>query len=162
MGDSRGLIISNDGKIISSTTGLTYSWWNNRWKWSLLIDHKPDSRKEKERIVKAGGHVTQMRNDVARVERILAVSRALGDYSIDKHIVLPSPDIIQCSIKLSSPSFIVLACDGLWDVLDNEQVAKFISENYSNTSLKDMAGQLVDQAFQLGTMDNISIYIINI
>ena len=103
-----------------------------------------------------------MRHDVARVERILAVSRALGDYSIDKHIVLPSPDIIQCSIKSCSPSFIILGCDGLWDVLDNEQVAKFVSEKCSNTSLKDIAGQLADQALQLGTMDNISIYIIKI
>lgn len=103
-----------------------------------------------------------MRHDVARVERILAVSRALGDYSIDKQIIPPSPDVIQCSLKSSSPSFVILACDGLWDVLDNEQVAKFVSEKCSKTSLQDIAAQLVDQAFQLGTMDNISIYIIKI
>lgn len=126
------------------------------------LDHKPDSRKEKERIVKAGGHVTKCRNDVARVEHILAVSRALGDYSIDKNIIPPSPDITQYSRKSSSPSFVILACDGLWDVMENEQVAKFVAEKSSNTSLQDIASQLADQALQLGSMDNISVYVIKV
>ena len=46
--------------------------------------------------------------------------------------------------------------------MDNEQVAKFVSHKCSNTSLQDIASQLADQALQLGTMDNISVYIIKI
>jgi len=130
----------------------------------FLIDHKPNVRKEEERIRKAGGRVTKFGNDVARVENLLAVSRALGDYSLDKHLIPASPDIIQFSKESSSAAaaFIILACDGIWDVMNNEQVANFVSKRASNTSLENIISQLLDHCLELETMDNMSIYIIKI
>lgn len=90
------------------------------------------------------------------------MSRTLGDYSLDKRLIPASPDIIQYS-KNSSASFVILACDGIWDVMTNEQVASFISENVSKKiSLQDITSQLLDHCLELGTTDNMSIYIIKI
>lgn len=144
LGDSRAIIVSDEGQVLESTK-----------------DHKPSVGKERERICRAGGHVTQYGDDVPRVENYLAVSRALGDYSIDKHFIPPSPDIIQYS-KQSSISFIVLACDGVWDVMSNEDVALFIHQRLTNHSLTDIVQQLLDHCLQLQSTDNISIYIIKI
>ncbi|CAF1209101.1 unnamed protein product [Rotaria sordida] len=144
LGDSRGIIISNNGQVLASTK-----------------DHKPSVEQEKKRIEKAGGRVTQCENDVPRVEYKLAISRTLGDYTLDKRFIPASPDIIQYPIN-SSASFVIIACDGIWDVMTNEQVAQFVSQKASNTSIQDIASQLLDQSFILGSTDNMSIYIIKI
>ncbi|CAF3066051.1 unnamed protein product, partial [Rotaria sp. Silwood2] len=59
-------------------------------------------------------------------------------------------------------SFVIIACDGIWDVMNNEQVALFVSEKAKNTSIKHIASQLLDHCLNLGTTDNMSIYIIKI
>jgi len=74
---------------------------------------------------------------------------------------LASPDIIQFS-KESAAAFLILACDGIWDVMSNEQVAHFVSKRASNTSLQNIVSQLLDQCLKLETMDNMSIYIIKL
>ncbi len=130
-------------------------------KFLFFLDHKPSVRKEEERIIQAGGRVTKYTNDVARVENLLAVSRTLGDYSLDKHLIPAQPDIIQYS-RQSSAAFIILACDGIWDVMNNEQVASFVYKRISNTSLQDIVSQLLDECFKLETQDNMSIYIIKL
>ncbi|CAF2463298.1 unnamed protein product [Rotaria sp. Silwood2] len=84
-------------------------------------DHKPNVRQEEEGIHKIGGRVTKYKDDIPHVENQLAVSRALDDYSIDKHIIPALPDIIQYS-KQSSVAYIILACDGIWDVINNQQL----------------------------------------
>ncbi|CAF0843473.1 unnamed protein product [Rotaria sordida] len=144
VGDARAIIISNDGQVLAYTK-----------------DHKPNVIQEQERIHKAGGRITQYENDVARVEDKLAVSRTFGDYSLDKRLIPALPDIIQYR-KDSLAAFIILACDGIWDVMTNEQVALFVSQKASNTSLENIASQLLDQCLKLKTSDNMSIYIIKV
>lgn len=85
----------------------------------------------------------------------------MGDYALDKHLIPASPDIIQYS-KLKSGSYLILACDGIWDVMTNEQVASFVAKRISNTSLEDIVSQLLDECLKLETMDNMSIYIVKI
>jgi hypothetical protein len=46
--------------------------------------------------------------------------------------------------------------------MTNEQVASFVSKRISNTSLQDIASQLLDHCLKLETTDNMSIYIIKI
>jgi serine/threonine protein phosphatase PrpC len=127
------------------------------------LDHKPNVRKEKERICRAGGRVTQHVDDVPRVQDLLAVSRALGDYSIDKQLIPASPDILEyAKDDKSKAAYVILACDGLWDVMSNEEVASFVVKRVTNTSLEGIVSQLLDHALQLETMDNVSIYIIKL
>ena len=109
-GDSRGFLCQNGG----------VAW--------ATEDHKPHNAKEKERIEKAGGTVMNQ-----RVNGTLAVSRALGDFeykqnlSIPPHeqLVSPEPDVTVLPRK-QGDEFIFLACDGVYDVMTNEEIAKYI------------------------------------
>ncbi|CAF2616123.1 unnamed protein product [Rotaria sp. Silwood2] len=144
IGDCRGIIISKDGQILSATK-----------------DHKPDVRKEQERIRKAGGHITKPKNSVLRVEDKLAMTRALGDYSLDKNVIPALPDVIEYP-RDSSAAYLIIASDGIWDVMSNEQVASFISQRASNTTLDDIISQLFDYCLQQQSTDNMTIYVVKL
>lgn len=94
----------------------------------LSLDHKPSNPLEKKRIMAAGGWV-----DCNRVNGNLALSRALGDFSFknnrhkiaEEQIVTAFPDV---EVRPITPEweFIVMACDGIWDVLRNDEVLDFV------------------------------------
>ncbi|CAH3126033.1 probable protein phosphatase 2C T23F11.1 [Pocillopora verrucosa] len=94
----------------------------------LSFDHKPSNDDETRRIIAAGGWV-----EFNRVNGNLALSRALGDFcfkrndkkSPEEQIVTALPDVIQKEIT-PDHEFIVLACDGIWDVLSNQEVIDFV------------------------------------
>lgn len=92
-------------------------------------DHKPINPGEKERIQKAGGSVM-----IQRVNGSLAVSRALGDYEYKRvmgkgqceQLVSPEPEVNVLERDNELDEFLVLACDGVWDVLTNEEICDHI------------------------------------
>lgn len=94
----------------------------------LSLDHKPSNDLESKRIVAAGGWV-----EFNRVNGNLALSRALGDFvfkrndkkSAIEQIVTAYPDVQTRDIP-EDIEFVVIACDGIWDVLTNEEVVNFI------------------------------------
>ena len=98
------------------------------------MDHKPYNEVEQRRIEAAGGTVT-----MRRVNGDLAVSRALGDFTY-KHAthlpatqqqVSPEPEI-HVEARTEQDQFVVLACDGIWDVMSNEEVAAFLLEKIAD------------------------------
>ena len=84
----------------------------------LSEDHKPDDVNEMRRIQNAGGFVEE-----GRVNGMLALSRALGDFEYKNNsmvktkdqAVSPFPDVKTVTIT-SDSQFVLLACDGIWDV----------------------------------------------
>lgn len=110
-GDSRA-VLSRDTKVGFSTQ-----------------DHKPCNPREKERIQNAGGSVM-----IQRVNGSLAVSRALGDYDykcVDgkgptEQLVSPEPEVCVLERAPEGDEFVVLACDGIWDVMSNEELCEFV------------------------------------
>lgn len=110
-GDSRA-VLSRDSQVGFSTQ-----------------DHKPCNPREKERIQKAGGSVM-----IQRVNGSLAVSRALGDYDykcVDgkgptEQLVSPEPEVCVLERVAEGDEFVVLACDGIWDVMSNEELCDFV------------------------------------
>ncbi|CAF3963350.1 unnamed protein product, partial [Rotaria magnacalcarata] len=63
----------------------------------------------------------------------LALSRALGDFIFkrntdkraEEQVVTAAPDVV-CKTVNDDWEFILIACDGIWDVLSNEEVLKFV------------------------------------
>ena len=86
-------------------------------------DHKPELPTEKDRIEKAGGFV-----DDNRVRGVLALSRAIGDLqykcntsiALKDQMLVATPEI-RVQKMSSSISFLVVACDGIWDCLTSEE-----------------------------------------
>ncbi|EAN77912.1 protein phosphatase 2C, putative [Trypanosoma equiperdum] len=101
----------------------------------LSIDHKPSAPGEKERILRAGGTVQSH-----RVDGNLAVSRAIGDFdykenselSWEEQIVTALPDVTRIDIK-EEDAFVVVACDGVWDVLSNDDCCQLIHQSFKDT-----------------------------
>ncbi|CAL8101947.1 unnamed protein product [Orchesella dallaii] len=94
----------------------------------LSFDHKPSNPIESERIKKAGGFV-----EYNRVNGNLALSRALGDFVFkrnekrppEEQMVTALPDVEKRTIT-DEWEFIILACDGIWDVVSNEEACEFV------------------------------------
>lgn len=146
IGDSRCIIGNSKNNVIFST-----------------IDHKPNNTLERFRIEKNNGHV--LVQDTYRVyvnenAQGLAISRVLGDsHYKGKNIVICKPDITLVNL-LTINDIIVLASDGLWDVLSNVDVIKFINERRHLYSFDEISKQLVNHAYNIGSMDNITVIII--
>lgn len=113
-------------------------------------DHKPVLPAEKERIQKAGGNVM-----IQRVNGSLAVSRALGDYEYKnvqgrgpcEQLVSPEPEIFVLE-RSDEHEFLVLACDGVWDVMSNEDLCDFIHSRLLLTDdLELVTNQVIDTCF---------------
>ena len=90
----------------------------------LTIDHKPENDKEKARIAKAGGTVTN-----GRVEGNLNLSRALGDLRYKKNtsmkpeeqMITAMPDVYKQTISKDF-DFVIMGCDGIYDQLSSQQI----------------------------------------
>ncbi|KAK2554048.1 Protein phosphatase 1A [Acropora cervicornis] len=145
-GDSRAILCS-DKKVTFHT-----------------VDHKPSNPDEKSRIEKAGGSVM-----IQRVNGSLAVSRALGDFeykmdfSIDaaEQLVSPEPEISVIPRDDEVDEFIVIGCDGIWDVMSNEEVGDYIrSRMLLSGDLELICSELLDTCLAKGSRDNMSVILI--
>ncbi|XP_022919119.2 protein phosphatase 1L [Onthophagus taurus] len=141
VGDSRGVMCDSKGNAIP-----------------LSFDHKPQQMRERKRIKEAGGFVSF--NGVWRVAGILATSRALGDYPLkDKKLVIADPDILTFDLSYHKPQFVILASDGLWDTFSNEEAVAFVKERLNESDFG--AKSITLQSFYRGSLDNISVIVIN-
>jgi serine/threonine protein phosphatase PrpC len=129
----------------------------------LTKDHKPNSPEEKNRIQELGGKVVYDGYDYRIMG--LSLSRAFGDLDATPYVT-HKPDIFKYDL-LTGDKFIVMACDGLWDVMSNQQVVNFVINqikklnNTSELKSKNIAKLLASHAINTkGSTDNVSILII--
>ncbi|KAL1532373.1 putative protein phosphatase 2C 59 [Salvia divinorum] len=116
-------------------------------------DHKPDQTDERQRIEDAGGFV--MWAGTWRVGGVLAVSRAFGDRLLKQYVVA-DPDIQEEKVD-DTLEFLILASDGLWDVVTNEEA---VSMTKPIPDPEDAAKRLMQEANQRGSGDNITIVVV--
>lgn len=58
-------------------------------------------------------------NSGLRVMGILATTRAIGDHDLQPYGVVPTPEVLNIP-RTEEQEFLVLASDGLWDVMTHE------------------------------------------
>lgn len=120
LGDSRA-VLCRDGESVDITE-----------------DHKPNSDSEKERIEALGGNVKWFgylgpdRQPVPgmgayRINGNLAVSRAFGD-RLETPFVSDEPDICCFTRDQEADRFIIIASDGLWDVMTGKEAVRFVQQ----------------------------------
>jgi len=111
-------------------------------------DHKPSDPDEKKRIQKAGGSVM-----IQRVNGSLAVSRALGDFDYKQligvgpceQLVSPEPEITVQERDNDRDEFLILACDGVWDVMNNVDLCNYVRYQLTISSdLEAIASSIID------------------
>ncbi|KAI8352220.1 phosphatase 2C-like domain-containing protein [Mortierella sp. GBAus27b] len=118
----------------------------------LSYDHKGSDRKEAQRILDVGGFV--MNN---RVNGVLAVTRALGDSSM-KEFIIGAPYTTRTEIGPDNP-YLILACDGLWDVCTDQKAVELIKDVVCPTKASQV---LLDHALQQFSTDNISVMVVRL
>lgn len=112
---------------------------------------------EQQRIEAAGGMVIWM--GAWRVNGNLSVSRAIGD-GPDKKFVTSDCDVV-CHELDGTEDYIVIACDGLWDVLNGDEVMRCVYNYLSGGGSKPgVAKAIVEAACKEGSTDNITVVVI--
>ncbi|PFH31801.1 protein phosphatase 2C domain-containing protein [Besnoitia besnoiti] len=129
----------------------------------LTHDHRPNDRAEKRRILQNGGEVKNIEGvwRVVFVDRKtnrlygLATSRALGDRRLKtpKAIVTSQPTLHVYSVNFETDLFMVLASDGIWDVLSDEEVVSIVSAHLDK-SPQEAARFVVEDALKRGSPDD--------
>jgi serine/threonine protein phosphatase PrpC len=119
----------------------------------LTQDHKPNSPEEKVRIQQLGGKIEFDGSDW-RIKD-LSLSRAFGDLECTPYVT-HLPQIYKYKVS-SSDKFIIFACDGLWDVMSNQDAVEFINGLLLNKKFKgNYAKELAEHAYNIGSLDNIT------
>lgn len=137
VGDSRAVLAttSDDGSVVAV---------------QLTVDFKPNLPQEAERIVECKGRVFCL-NDEPGVHRVwlpngeepgLAMSRALGDYCVKEFGLISVPEVTQRHIT-TTDHFVVLASDGVWDVVSNQEAVEIV---LSTADKAKSAKRLVESA----------------
>lgn len=117
----------------------------------MSYDHRGTDPAEIQRIKSGGGVVL---ND--RVGGVLAITRAFGDHSLQKEGVIAKPYIKKHVLK-SIDKFLVIASDGVWDSMEDQEAVNFCKDEFST---KDIAQAIVKSALDKGSKDNTSCMVL--
>ncbi|CAI2354384.1 unnamed protein product [Caenorhabditis sp. 36 PRJEB53466] len=146
LGDSRAVICGKGNQVFGTE------------------DHKPYLEKERKRIEDAGGSVM-----IQRINGALAVSRAFGDYdykehpllSADQQLVSPEPDVYIRKRDKENDEFMVVACDGIYDVMTNEELASFVGDRLLvQSDLRQVCDDVLDECLMKGSRDNMTMVMV--
>jgi len=147
VGDSESFVLTSDSTFMR-----------------LVFPHKLEDPAEIKRIENAGGRVVfyPSADMVPRLNGNLAVARAIGD--ADEVGLECIPDYQFETIAVSKKSFLVIACDGLWDVALPQNCM-----NVLNCFYKEMKGfeakaakSLTSYAYGNYSTDNISVIVVDL
>jgi len=131
---------------------------------ALTQDHKANRDDEVARVQAAGGHVWW-----DRVMGELAVSRAIGDHCLRPYVI-PEPEVsmLDCTPK---DEVLVLASDGLWDVMGNQEAADMALHSLvaaetqgllGVAAVKKASAALTKAALDRGTRDNVTVLVVDL
>jgi serine/threonine protein phosphatase PrpC len=127
---------------------------------AILIStkHTPDDPEEKDRVTKAGGAVVWY--GAWRVNGLLSVSRSIGDNSLSS-VVIADPSTKR-EQRTEQDEFIIVATDGLWDVVKHQEACDIVRECLKNApgSRKLLASMLMEEAIKRKSNDNVTVLII--
>lgn len=137
LGDSRAVLCTRDSN-------------NELIAQQLTVDLKPNLPAEKERITSKKGRVLPMKEE-PNVHRIwmpdqdcpgLAMARAFGDFCLKDYGLISTPEVSYRRLS-EQDEFVVLATDGVWDVLSNTDVIRIVA----SARKRSMAAKLlIDEA----------------
>ena len=137
VGDSRALLVRG-GKAVQ-----------------LTRDHRPTDDEERQRIFAAGGRITY--TGIPRVDGRLAMTRALGAFYLRNQGVTCEPDVGTVPLDGSVDNALIVATDGLFDELRNDEV---VAVTRQHKSAADAAKALGEVALMYRARDNVSAAVV--
>ncbi|XP_071557978.1 uncharacterized protein [Temnothorax nylanderi] len=125
----------------------------------LVNPHRPMREDETERIHNMGGAVVHCMG-VLRVNGLLSISRAIGDVPY-KPYISGEPEV-RCVHLDGTEDFLIIACDGLWDYVDQRTAALRVYRQVLQNpyDLKHVHQALLQSAKRAGSLDNITVIVV--
>ncbi|KAL3815987.1 hypothetical protein ACHAXA_005196 [Cyclostephanos tholiformis] len=170
-GGSRSIVVANvgDSRAVLCRAGRAMD---------LTRDHKPNDDVERRRIEGRGGTVEWCGEvddatgrpvrgaGVYRINGNLALSRSIGDRA-ERPWVIGTADIFHHVIDEDDDAFVLLATDGLFDVMSSREAVSFVNDLMGRTHPEDRLGMrrnvaryVVEEAIRRGTCDNVTVLIV--
>ncbi|OMO53549.1 phosphatase 2C (PP2C)-like protein [Corchorus olitorius] len=147
-------ILINCQKLVIANVGDSRAVISKKGKAKQLsVDHEPSA--EREIIENRGGFVSNFPGDVPRVDGQLAVARAFGDKSLKEH--LSSEPDVTVEIIDDETELLILASDGLWKVMSNQEAVDAIMDIKDT---KSAAKHLSEEAVRRKSTDDISCVVV--
>jgi serine/threonine protein phosphatase PrpC len=138
LGDSRAVLVRDDGTA-----------------WRLSKDQKPED--EMALVQQRGGSVAYVEG-AYRVDRAVAMARALGDYTL---AVGRRPQVTPVSLLDKDHCALMLGCDGVFDCIHDDVHAAYIHEKMqAGVSPERIASDLVNASHARDSRDNMSVLLI--
>ena len=154
--------LTNEDIVVSWVGDSRCVLFSGEKSYGLTVDHKPGRESERTRILGAGGTVIR-----GRINGELAVARSFGDFFYKNVKDSPNIQMVSCvpdttAIKRAKDKdqFVILACDGIWDVITNQDACLFVAELISMKQPLDLvAAKLIDYCLLAGSKDNMTVLI---
>lgn len=123
----------------------------------LSSDHTGKREDERARVEGLGGQVSV----TGRVRGKLMVTRALGDLRFKQglHEVIADPELAEVPLS-KELQFVLLACDGIWDVFASAEAIKFCRKRLPTMKPKRVVEALIEAAYEHGSEDNLSAILV--
>lgn len=127
----------------------------------LSNDHRPSYFPELKRVVDLGGCIEH-----GYLYGDLAVTRALGDWEMKYPIgstkpLTAEPEVTQILLN-EDDEFLIVACDGIWDVISNEEAVGLVRLGLSqHDNPQRCAKELVDKVLSKDTSDNVTAIVVS-
>ncbi|GAX83691.1 hypothetical protein CEUSTIGMA_g11116.t1 [Chlamydomonas eustigma] len=137
---------------------------------ALSMDQNPDREDEESRIKTAGGTILH-NHGARRVMGVLNMTRAIGDNWLRRFGVIPEPEVWVLDRLQYDDEFIIVASDGLWVAIDNEEAVNITRRSLRQASLKGLGSDsaariaakvLTRAALAKGSTDNITVIVIDL
>ena len=177
VGDSRAVL----------SLGASFNSANNQINTlQLTVDHVASNEDERERVESLGGFIEE-RGGSLRVNGTLVLTRSIGDAHLAQflsrtpHVISMTKDEVNEKCHSSSmddsvsadydmPCFIILASDGLWDVISNQEAVELVAltvqrygQHWKDTgAFQEAAEILTQEAYVRGSTDNIGVCVVAI
>lgn len=116
----------------------------------LSFDHKASVEAEANRVKSAGGFIIK-----GRLCAVIAVTRGLGDFDFEDVGMTCEPHV--SSLPLAEIEFLVLASDGLWDIVNDEQCCRLVRQWGRQDTV---AHRLAYTARKGGTDDDVTVIVV--
>lgn len=166
------LLLCNN-QIISCNLGdsraIKGQLFNNKWSFELLSrDHKPNEPDEMKRIKENKGIIKPYIDENGEVngpDRIwlpnqtypgIAMSRSFGDQVAAQIGVVAIPEILFFPY-IEEDKFIIIASDGLWEYVSNQEVVNIVGKYYIKNDCDNAIKELYETAFERWRNNNIFV-----
>lgn len=84
------------------------------------------------------------------------MTRSFGDQAAAQVGVIAAPEILEMNL-IEGDQFIILASDGVWEFISNEEAANIIMPHYQNNSAERAAEAIIKEAIKRWQEEDTSI-----